>query len=168
MEMNRMNNGMGCCMMPANGCLTAKRTSDSSDGRCQMTRQNPGSAEGRCPMNGRNSKPSENCTHPSHFSDTGQRREEIPFDLPVENRRALLNSIYEEGFASCEAVLYLDTHPNDTDAGKYFRLHNQRYQIAVREYGRLYGPLTIDTASASPTEAWNWMQQPWPWEGGDC
>lgn len=86
--MNRMNNGMGCCMMPANGCLTAKRTSDSSDGRCQMTRQNPGSAEGRCPMNGRNSKPSENCTHPSHFSDTGQWREEIPFDLPVENRRA--------------------------------------------------------------------------------
>ena len=38
MEMNRMNNGMGCCMMPANGCLTAKRTSDSSDGRCQMTK----------------------------------------------------------------------------------------------------------------------------------
>ena len=148
--MNCMNNGMGCCMMPANRCLAARRTSDSSDGRCQMRREHPVSAEGKCPMNGRNSKPSENCPHPGHFSDTGQRPEEIPFDLPVENRRALLNFIYEEGFASCEAVLYLDTHPNDTDAGKYFHLHNQRYQIAVREDGRLYGPLTIDTASAAP------------------
>lgn len=138
--MNRMNYGAGCCMPSANGRQMPRKKADAPECRTQTA-----------------------CS-----SDTGWRNEEIPRDLPVGDRKALLNLIYEEGFASCEAVLYLDTHPDDPDARAYFRLHNRRYQAAVREYGRLYAPLTIDTASSSPTEAWNWMQQPWPWEGGAC
>lgn len=135
--MNRMNNGMGCCMPATNGS--------------QMTRRNNlNQSQTACPH------------------DDQRYSEGIHSDLPIGNRRSLLNFIHEEGFASYEAVLYLDTHPDDQEAISYFRLHNHRYQTAVREYGRLYGVLTIDTASASPADTWNWMQQPWPWEGGDC
>ena len=149
--MNRMNYNMG----------------SSANGR-QMTKRNPEPCDGRCQISGQNPNFSENRSRAACRFDTGRCPEEVPSDLSVGNRRALLSVIDEEGFASYEAVLYLDTHPDDPDARDYFHLHNHRYQTAVREYGRLYGPLTIDTASASPSETWNWMQQPWPWEGGDC
>ena len=37
---------------------------------------------------------------------------------------------------------------------------------ALKEYARLYGPLTIDTANDTCSRRWEWVMQPWPWEGG--
>ena len=156
--MNRMSYGMGCCMTPVNGRQMARRNSEESESGCRIAGQNQEASGSRCPAADSGS---------ACLSDTGQRREDLS-DLPVGNRRSLLNFIDEEGFASYEALLYLDTHPAKQEAMAYFRLHNRRYQTAIREYGRLYGPLTVGTASASSAETWNWMQQPWPWEGGDC
>ncbi|MEI3196144.1 MAG: spore coat protein CotJB [Lachnospiraceae bacterium] len=39
---------------------------------------------------------------------------------------------------------------------------------ALKEYERLYGPLTLDTARDSIHDSFVWSQQPWPWEGGAC
>lgn len=112
--------------------------------------------------------PSSCCQSTACCSPSAGRSEQIPSDLPVQNRRQLLQYITEEGFAVDETLLYLDTHPQDQTALEYFQMHRQRYQIAVKEYCRRFGPLTIDTVSASESEIWNWMRQPWPWEGGDC
>ena len=65
-------------------------------------------------------------------------------------RTELLNHINAVSFAVDEVKLYLDTHPQDPDALAYF------------------GPLTIDTATASCSEYWKWINEPWPWQEGGC
>ena len=78
------------------------------------------------------------------------------------------NYINEVSFAAYDALLFLDTHPDDADALAYFRKYSRMRNAALKEYERLYGPLTLDTASDSIRDSFVWNQQPWPWEGGAC
>ena len=71
-----------------------------------------------------------------------------------QNRRSLLQNITEISFAAYDTLLFLDTHPDD--------------QQAMAEYGRQFGPLTVDCASVAAGNHWQWINQPWPWEGGAC
>lgn len=75
----------------------------------------------------------------------------------------LLNRVYETGFALDEATLFLDTHPEDRDAMEYYRCVRQANKEAVRAYEKAYGPLFITDVDES---SWNWINSPWPWEGG--
>ena len=84
------------------------------------------------------------------------------------NRRQLMDHINQVSFAVNEATLYLDTHPCDTEALSYFREMSARRNRALKEYAEAYGPLTVDTASDSCTEHWNWINEPWPWQEGVC
>lgn len=97
-----------------------------------------------------------------------ERRESREAEIPTGSRKALLCFINEVSFAVYEALLYLDTHPTDQEAMQFFREHNQLRNRALREFNRLYGPLTIETANDEESKCWEWMNQPWPWEGGDC
>lgn len=83
-----------------------------------------------------------------------------------QSRQQLLRFINEISFAVVDTLLYLDTHPNDLDALEFFRIHNRKRNAALREYEQRFGPLTIETADDSVSRSWEWMQQPWPWEGG--
>lgn len=89
-------------------------------------------------------------------------------EIPTGSRKQLFCFINEVSFAVYEALLYLDTHPNDQEAMEYFREYNHLRNRALQEYARLYGPLTISTANDHESRCWEWMNQPWPWEGGDC
>lgn len=89
-------------------------------------------------------------------------------DIPTGSRMQLLCFINEVSFAVYEALLYLDTHPEDQEAMRFFREHNEKRERALKEYARMYGPLTISTADDAASSSWEWMCQPWPWEGGDC
>lgn len=89
-------------------------------------------------------------------------------EIPTGSRKELFCFINEVSFAAYEALLYLDTHPTDQEAMQFFREHNHLRNRALEEYARLYGPLTISTASEHESSCWEWMTQPWPWEGGDC
>lgn len=86
-------------------------------------------------------------------------------DLPTD-RCKLLAMIDEVSFGAYEALLYLDTHPQDEEAMRYFCEHNEKRNMALREYTRLYGPLNL-MMPGSNKDCWEWMSQPWPWEGGD-
>ncbi|MBS5647226.1 MAG: spore coat protein CotJB, partial [Lachnospiraceae bacterium] len=44
-------------------------------------------------------------------------------ELPTGSRSQLLNYINEVSFAAYDALLFLDTHPDDADALAYFRKH---------------------------------------------
>lgn len=94
-------------------------------------------------------------------------RDMLP-ELPTGSRSQLLNYINEVSFAAYDALLFLDTHPDDADALAYFRKHSRMRNAALKEYERLYGPLTLDTARDSIHDSFVWSQQPWPWEGGAC
>ena len=85
-----------------------------------------------------------------------------------KNRKELLNHINQISFAVDEVKLYLDTHPCDTEALAYFREFSRERNLALKEYARIYGPLTVDTAEDTCTEHWNWINEPWPWQEGGC
>lgn len=84
------------------------------------------------------------------------------------DRMELMNQIYRLSFMVDDIKLYLDTHPDDTEAlacfGEYSKLRNQ----SLKEYAKYYGPLTADLAMESCEEHWNWVSNPWPWQEGGC
>lgn len=88
--------------------------------------------------------------------------------IPTGSKKSLLRYIDEVSFAVYETILYLDTHPNDVNALCFFKTHNELRERALKEYARMYGPLTIANADSASETAWEWMNQPWPWEGGNC
>lgn len=97
-----------------------------------------------------------------------QMQRETGSDIPTGSRQQLLDYINHVSFATIEAQLFLDTHPTNPDALQFFHQHNRKRNAALKEHERLYGPLTIETANESCSRSWEWMQQPWPWEGGAC
>lgn len=97
----------------------------------------------------------------------------------MSEKDTLMKQIYLTGFALDEAVLFLDTHPCSGDAMQYYKTMQEYYQKAVREYEMKFGPLSSksvvmagdDCGCANNTAAdarWSWVNEPWPWEGGDC
>ena len=78
----------------------------------------------------------------------------------------LLEEIGILDFVVVELVLFLDTHPCHQEAMHYFDYYNQMLQEKMREYGNLYGPLTLEQARGGTNE-FMWTVQPWPWEGGE-
>ena len=86
--------------------------------------------------------------------------------VPTGNQRNLFCYINEISFTISELLLYLDTHPCDQDALQYFKACSALRNYALEEYGKNYAPLTIDTANGAQSKSWQWMAQPWPWEGG--
>lgn len=80
-------------------------------------------------------------------------------------RQQMLNWIDMVSFAVQEANLYLDTHPADQEALSYFQEYSRLRNQALQQYAMMFGPLTIDTA-AGCQEEWEWVNHPWPWEGG--
>lgn len=77
-------------------------------------------------------------------------------------REALFQFINEVSFAIDDIVLFLDTHPNNREALRYYEEYKKLRQQAVNEYTRLYGPLQKDEVISS--NGWTWGQGPWPWE----
>ena len=73
----------------------------------------------------------------------------------------LLHAIQMYDFYLYELNLYLDTHPNDSQAlslfKKYTALKNSSYETYIEKYGPI-------TANQSTGECFNWVNNPWPWE----
>ncbi len=65
-------------------------------------------------------------------------------------------------FAIQELALYLDTHPEDTEALELYRAYQKMYHDGAKEYSEKYGPLTHTHAVNSAK--YNWLKDPWPWE----
>ena len=74
----------------------------------------------------------------------------------------LMKRINMLSFAVDEAVLFLDTHPEDREALRFYHEMNAQRQKAVAEYTAEYGPLTA--GSVTNAERWTWVDSPWPWQ----
>ena len=77
-------------------------------------------------------------------------------------RQQLLDSLRAAQFAMHEMVLYLDTHPNDTEALKKFDAYRLRYKELSKQNEREYGPLTATGDFGA--NGFSWVKNPWPWE----
>ena len=79
------------------------------------------------------------------------------------NRKAMEREIDRVSFSMDELRLFLDTHPRCREALSAFaELRRQREKL-LESYEKNYGPLCAYQAGGS--DKWNWVQQPWPWEG---
>lgn len=86
------------------------------------------------------------------------------------NRREkdnLFQFITEVSFALDDVVLYLDTHPCDTEALCYYEEYKKARKKAIDDYTKLYGP--IEKYNVDSCKCWAWTEEPWPWEiEGGC
>ena len=79
------------------------------------------------------------------------------------NREDILQDIKCLNFSIIELGLYLDTHPDDEKALCLHRKYCKEYRELTDKYQKVYGPLTIQF----PCNKWRWLEEPWPWEGGN-
>jgi spore coat protein JB len=82
------------------------------------------------------------------------------------NRNELLSLIDQYSFMLDDICLYLDTHPNCPHGLSEYNKYKVLRMEAVRDYTDTYGPLC--KYNADVYEDWNYINQPWPWEGGYC
>lgn len=82
-------------------------------------------------------------------------------------RKQMLDWVNMVSFAVTESNLYLDTHPTDPAALSYVQEYTRLRNQALNDFASMYGPLTVDTARANQ-KMWEWVNDPWPWEGGNC
>ena len=80
-------------------------------------------------------------------------------------REKCLRNVQIHSFATDEARLYLDMHPDDEGAKQYFDRQNALRRQAIMEYERSHGPILSDNINAC-RDGWHWCEQPMPWEMG--
>ena len=77
-------------------------------------------------------------------------------------KKELMLMIQQYSFALVECNLFLDTHPNSTEALEYYEKTKDMLAAYTDEYERRYGPLTVFGAEAE--RPWSWVATPFPWE----
>lgn len=80
-----------------------------------------------------------------------------------------LRRLQELAFALQETVLFLDGHPQNTAAHRYYETLMNEYREKTAAYEAAYGPLTVmaptPTAGRNARDGlWMWSMTPWPWE----
>lgn len=85
----------------------------------------------------------------------------------MNERKKLMETIYQLGFVIDETVLYLDTHPTDESALEYYNIMKKAYKKACHEYTIKFGPLDGKNVENN-AEKWIWIKNPWPWELEGC
>lgn len=80
----------------------------------------------------------------------------------MNEREALLKKLSAYAFAAYDWNLYLDTHPNDTQAIAMYRKAVDRAEEVKKEFEAKYGPLTAN--ASTDMKYWSWINNPWPWD----
>ncbi|MBQ7737278.1 MAG: spore coat protein CotJB [Oscillospiraceae bacterium] len=65
-------------------------------------------------------------------------------------------------FAAHDLSLYLDTHPDDTEAFETYKDLLRLAKEGMERYTRLYGP--VCKIQLAESQRFNWLKGPWPWE----
>ena len=73
-----------------------------------------------------------------------------------------LSEVQVLAFAVQELALYLDIHPEDTEALELYRQYQQLYQKVSQAYEREKRPL--NHAAPGQGDTYAWLDDPWPWE----
>ena len=82
------------------------------------------------------------------------------------DRRHLFMIIEQASFALDDVKLFLDTHPDCTEAIEYYEKMQKIRQQAWREYTINFGPLSAYDVDIKGT--WDWNCAPLPWESEGC
>lgn len=66
-------------------------------------------------------------------------------------------------FVTHELALYLDTHPDDTEAFEAWKGFTELAEEGRRRYAERCGPITRNETALR--DSWVWPEDPWPWDG---
>lgn len=80
----------------------------------------------------------------------------------MSDRECLMLAVQQAGFTVYDTALFLDTHPDNTEALAFFENAKEAYKKARADYESVCGPLTL--SSAGGEEYWDWVKKAWPWE----
>lgn len=80
-------------------------------------------------------------------------------------RNELMEKIMAADFALTDTGLFLDTHPRDAKALEYYHMTAEKVKELTAIYEQTFGPITAQNVCRK--NAWNWIDQPWPWETGE-
>lgn len=80
---------------------------------------------------------------------------------PKNDREAKLYNVMSYTQTINDMNLYLDVHPEDSNALKYLEELIKEEENAKREYVNSYGPLNICDTKGDKFE---WLDSPWPWD----
>jgi spore coat protein JB len=78
----------------------------------------------------------------------------------MTERDILTKKLSSLAFAMYDIRLYLDTHPDSTDAMAKFDNLNDKFMPLKEQFEAEYGPL-MSRDAPSPVQ---WIKGPWPWE----
>lgn len=84
----------------------------------------------------------------------------------MNEKQQLMNRLTTVSFAMDDVILFLDTHPNCKEALEHYQKWKEMRNEILYAYETKYGP--IQSYNVNGTECWKWINEPWPWEGGDC
>ena len=83
------------------------------------------------------------------------------------NREELLKKLTQLDFMALDLQLYLNTHPQDTEALEMYNDCIQGAQATREKYEANFGPLTAfrsEGQTCDETGGWAWVNCPWPWQ----
>ena len=82
-------------------------------------------------------------------------------DINSEKEEMLI-AISESSFMMHDLNLYLDVHPDDTNALNMFSMYREKTNQLITSYERKYGPICVkgDIPSKTP---FAWEAKNWPW-----
>lgn len=83
---------------------------------------------------------------------------ELPKAMPKSDCEAKLLEIQQVSFALIDLTLFLDTHPNQSEAGQLKRELQEKRKQLMQEFAQKYYPLTMDCVGTCKDVI--------PWEGG--
>lgn len=97
---------------------------------------------------------------------------DLPFrskERPTNAVQNALNELQALEFVLVELGLYLDTHPEDSEAFALFQKYTALEKSGRERYEAAYGPITRDGVAQNSKNFSGWTQDPWPWnyEGGE-
>lgn len=81
----------------------------------------------------------------------------------LNERERALYQIQEMAFAAHDINLYLDTHPNDSNAIRLYNEYNKQEKMLSDAYERKYGPINLSDNEGLSMTPWSWINEPWPW-----
>lgn len=80
------------------------------------------------------------------------------------NRETLLNELTSLDFIAVDMGLYLNTHPNESEAIVAYDRVIAAADAVRAKYEEEFGPLCSFRSYAADTQNWQWKNEPWPWQ----
>lgn len=80
----------------------------------------------------------------------------------MNRKEALMKRLQIADFVLNEAALFLNSHPDCTEALDYYNKYLKLREETIAEYTKKYG--TVTRTMLKNDDVWDWVNEDWPWK----